>query len=129
MNKNIKALKKIHEKIKELNRMNDLLKAKYDNDKKYTRIHKRLVEKGNISKREMLIFAALQAIKTEADQQVLKNHRMLNNEAYFEAMMEQLVIEQFEKQTKTELNTNSSEYINRLVVKEYLDEFYGRTPW
>ncbi|MEN0051637.1 MAG: type I restriction endonuclease subunit R, partial [Bacteroidota bacterium] len=129
MNRNIGALRKIHEKIKELNRKNDLLKQKYEEDKKYARIHKRVVEKGGISKRETQIFAALQDVKSAADLQVLLNYRMLNNEAYFEAMMERLVIEQFEKQTKTELNTASSEFINRLVVKEYLDEFHGRTAW
>ena len=127
MNRNIGALRQIQDKIRELNRKNNLLKAKYDNDKKYARIHKRLVERGNISKREILLFLALQGVKSEADIQIFLNHRLLNNEAYFETMMEQLVIKQFEEKTKIELDTNSSEFINRLVVKEYLDEFHGRT--
>ena len=50
MNANIGALNKIHEKIKELNRQNNLLSNKYNNDPKYARIHKRLLERGNISK-------------------------------------------------------------------------------
>jgi type I restriction enzyme R subunit len=40
MTQNIGSLKKIHEKIKELNRQNDLLKDKYKNDMKYARVHK-----------------------------------------------------------------------------------------
>jgi len=49
MKKNIGALNKIYAKIKELNRQNNLLKDKYDNDPKYVRVHKRLTDKGNIS--------------------------------------------------------------------------------
>ncbi len=35
----------IYEKGKELERKNQLLKAKYENDEKYSRLHKRLMEK------------------------------------------------------------------------------------
>ena len=44
MNQNIVALNKIHDKVKELNRENNLLRQKYKGDRKYTRIHKRLNE-------------------------------------------------------------------------------------
>ena len=46
MNANIGALNEIHEKVKELNRQNNQLCAKYHGDAKYTRIHKRLLERG-----------------------------------------------------------------------------------
>jgi type I restriction enzyme R subunit len=55
MRKNIGALTKIYEKVKELNRQNNLLKDKYNSDPKYARIHKRLVEKGTISEKESKI--------------------------------------------------------------------------
>ena len=37
MESNIKALNKIYDKAKELDRKNQLLKAKYNNDEKYAR--------------------------------------------------------------------------------------------
>ena len=126
MRKNIGALTKIYEKIKELNRQNELLKSKYNNDPKYARIHKRLVEKGNISEKESKIFEALQSVKNEADLQVLQNTKLLNNESYFSTQMMRLVIDQFKNKNKIPLNADASKYINSLVVNEYINEFYGK---
>jgi type I restriction enzyme, R subunit len=125
MNANIGALNKIHEKIKELNRQNNLLSSKYNNDPKYARIHKRLVERGDISKRESQIFEALAGVKIDADEKVLSNTDMLNNESYFERMMISNVITRFKNEQKIELNTDATKYINKLVVNEYINEFNG----
>jgi type I restriction enzyme R subunit len=125
MKANIASLRKIHEKIKELNRQNNLLRDKYHQDEKYARIHKRLVERGNISKRESELFEALESIKNEADETVLQNTRILNNEGYFDQLMIRLVINKFVKENHIQLDAESSRFINRLVVKEYMDEFNG----
>jgi type I restriction enzyme R subunit len=126
MRRNIGALTQIYEKIKELNRQNNLLKDKYNSDPKYARIHKRLLENGSITKKESQIYDALQAVKNEADLQVLQNTRLLNNQDYFSSQMMRLVIEQFMNRHKFALNAESSKYINNLVVNEYINEFYGR---
>jgi len=125
MKKNIGALRKIYEKVKELNRQNNLLKAKYNSDPKYARIHKRLVENKRITDRESQIIDALQLVKQNADLQVLQNTNLLNNESYFTSQMMQLVIDQFHNKNKIKLNAESSQYINNLVVNEYMNEFYG----
>jgi len=127
MKHNIGALTKIYEKIKELNRQNNLLKDKYNSDPKYARIHKRLVEKGTISAKESHIYEALINVKRNADVQVLQNTKLLKNEDYFGTEMMRLVIDQFKNRNKINLNVDSSKYINNLVVKEYMNEFYGRT--
>jgi len=127
MKANIGALKEIHAKILELNRQNKLLQAKYDNDPKYCRIHKRLVEKGGLTKRESQLFEALQSVKNEADLQVIQNSRLLQNEGYLDKMMIKLVINQFVKQNNIKLNPETSKFINNLVVQEYTNEFHGRT--
>lgn len=127
MKQNIGALQKIFDKVSELNRKNNLLKAKYENDAKYCRIHKRIVERGGISQRESELFEALQGIKNEADDKVLQNNKLLNNESYFETMMIRLVIDQFVNKNKIKLDPDASKYINHLVVKEYTNEFQGRT--
>ena len=126
MRRNIGALTQIYEKIKELNRQNNLLKDKYNSDPKYARIHKRLVENGVISKKESQIYDALQSVKSEADLQVLQNTRLLNNQEYFSSQMMRLIIEQFKNKNSFALNAESSKYINHLVVNEYINEFYGK---
>lgn len=123
MNSNINSLNKIQAKVKELNRQNDLLRAKYSNDPKYARIHKRLVESCKISEQERRIHEALNAVKVTADDQVLQNTQILTNTSYFERMMMPLVIDQFNTQQKINIDADASRYINNLVVKEYMNEF------
>ena len=128
MNRNIGALNQIHEKVKELNRQNIQLKAKYHGDAKYTRIHKRLLERGTLTEPERRIFEALTDVKIQADEQVLQNTQLLDNDSYFERMMMPLVIGEFQTRHKINLNPDVSRYINQLVVTEYMNEFApGRT--
>ncbi|MDD2659613.1 MAG: type I restriction endonuclease [Methylococcales bacterium] len=130
MTANIDALNKIHERIKELNRENNQLRQKYHGDAKYTRIHKRLLEHGGISDSERKIFEAITGIKQDADEQVLQNTRILDNESYFERAMMPLVISRFMDQQQIKLNADASRYINHLVVAEYLKEFNtGASNW
>lgn len=127
---NIDALNKIHERVKELNRQNNQLRQKYLGDAKYTRIHKRLQERGGISESERKIFAALTGVKQDADEQVLNNSQILDNESYFERQMMPLVIRRFMNEQSIKLNPDASRYINHLVVAEYLKEFNaGNRAW
>ena len=123
MTANIGALNAIHEKVKELNRQNNQLRAKYHGDSKYTRIHKRLLERGTLSEAERHIFEALNGVKQQADNQVLQNTQLLANESYFERMIMPLVIGEFQPRQKIRLNPDASRTINRLVVAEYMNEF------
>jgi len=129
MNQNIESLNKIYDKVKELNRQNALLRAKYSNDSKYARIHKRLMENKAISETERKIHVALSGVKLAADEQVLQNTQILNNESYFEKLMMPLVIDQFRNQQQFNLNPEAARYINGLVVKEYMNEFNGTQTW
>jgi type I restriction enzyme R subunit len=81
--------------VKELNRQNNQLRAKYRGDAKYTRIHKRLQERGALSQTERRLFEALNGVKAQADEQVLQNTQLLNNERYFEGLMQPIVIGEF----------------------------------
>ena len=128
MKKNIGSLQQIFDKVTELNRKNNLLKAKYENDVKYVRMHKRILERGNISKRESEICETLLDIKKQIDKRVLMNVKLLDNESYFEKLMIQIVIESFEK-TKFMLEPESAKYINSCLVKEYINEYKGMGRW
>jgi type I restriction enzyme R subunit len=122
MKVNIASLQQILETVTELNRKNNLLKAKYRNDAKYARIHKRILEKGSISKRESEICEILLNIKKQTDEKVLINNKLLNNESYFEQLLMRTVIDNF-AETKIKLSPDNAKYINNLVVKEYINEF------
>lgn len=128
MTANIQELERIYKSITDLNRRNNDLKHKYSNDEKYVRIHKRIREKQNINAREITIFEALMDIKKEADEKVLENARMLNNESYFTQFMSPVVINNFEKHN-IKLDLVSADEINTSATKEYLNEFNNTQIW
>jgi type I restriction enzyme R subunit len=126
MERNIKELETIYNAAKELERKNQLLKAKYDNDEKYARLHKRLMEKDPLTDSESKLFEALQSLKKEVDIQILQNSKMLENESFVLKMMGRLVIEQLKNKHNIQLDADTSKRINGMIVKEYMNEFYGR---
>lgn len=128
MKQNIASLQQIFDKVTELNRKNNLLKAKYENDAKYARTHKRIMEQGTVPKRESEICDTLMDIKKQADERVLINTKLLNNESYFEQLMMQMVVMGFEK-TNINLELDTANYINHCIVKEYINEYQGTSLW
>ena len=128
MKENIVSLQQIYDKITELNRKNNLLKAKYNNDEKYARVHKRIIERGSISKRESELYTILMGIKEQADDKVLRNTNTLTNDGFFEQLMTQTVVNNFEK-SGVNLDSDSAVYVNQCVSKEYLNEFKGNQLW
>jgi len=130
LSKNILILNKILEKVRELNLQNERLTMKYDGDKKYARLHKRLMEKNFLSKKGSRIFGALQGIKSLTDDEVLKNSKLLDNESYFEKNMLKLIVKELKhKQKIANLDVTSAKYINNLVVKEYINEYNNVFEW
>ncbi len=126
MESNIKALNAIYNRAKELERKNQLLRAKYDNDEKYTRLHKRLMEKDPLTDSESKLFEALKGLKTEVDNQIQQNAKMLENESFVEKMVMRIVIDQFKNKQHIPLTAFATKRINGLIVKEYMNEYYGR---
>jgi len=126
MEANIRELEKIYDKARELERKNQLLKAKYDNDAKYARLHKRLMEKDPLTDSESKLFEALQGLKKEIDDHILQNANILENESFVEKMILRLVINQLKNRFNLPLDAERSQAINHLIVKEYLNEYYGR---
>lgn len=126
MEANIKALQDIYDQAKELERKNQLLRAKYDNDEKYARLHKRLMEKNPLTESESKLFEALQGLKQEVDNQLQQNAQILENESYVERMIMRFVLEQFKNKQNIPMDLDASKRVNAMVVKEYMNEFYGR---
>jgi len=128
MTKNIVSLQAIFDQVAELNRRNNLLKAKYKNDPKFVRTHKRVMESGSLSKRESEVFETLMEIKKQADEKILINQRLLENDSFFDQLMRKTVIDGFDS-TNVKLDAKSAQFINACLVKEYLNEYHGAPAW
>lgn len=83
MKSNIDELERIRKAAAQQNLKDQMLCAKYGNDAKYMRTHKRLKENPPPIGSDPVIFGILMGVKTEVDQKVLKNQRMMDNHAYF----------------------------------------------
>lgn len=125
MRANMATIRKIFDAISDLNRRNNLLKAKYEYDEKYARVHKRLREKRVVGSKDVEVFSVLAELKQQTDSAVLNNYRLLENESYFTGMLMPMVIRGFTA-LNISLDPESAQYINTCVAKEYIDEFNGR---
>ena len=126
MEGNINELEKIYDKANELRRKNELIAEKYDNDKKYARLHKRLMEKDPLTNNEQLLFNALQSLKEKIDEEVLSNTKKMENEAVIEKMMGRIVIEQLKNKHHLQMDMAKVKRVQSLIVKEYMNEYYDR---
>ena len=125
MENNINALNEINAKAKELERKNQLLKAKYDNDEKYARLHKRLMEKDPLTESESKLFDALNGLKHSVDGQIQKNSKMLANEEFVSKMIKRLVISEFKDKQNITMTASSVQRVDGYLVKEYMNEYSG----
>jgi type I restriction enzyme R subunit len=121
---NIILLRSIYDRVIEQNRRDALLKAKYENDAKFTRIHKRLVEKkiSGWNNHELAINQALLGIKHNTDSQLLLNYALLENEAFFASNIQPTIIAEF-KIGKLNLDAVTAKQIDDLIVAEYMNEY------
>jgi len=83
------------------------------------------MEKDPLTNNESKLFDALKGLKAAVDEQIEQNAKMLENESFVEKMTMRLVIDQFKTKQHIPLNTTSTKRINRLVVKEYMNEYHG----
>ena len=126
MESNITALNEIYDKSKELDRKNQLLKAKYNNDEKYARLHKRLMKKDPLTDRESKLFELLSGLKREVDLKIEQNTQILSNENFVNQMVTRLIIDEFKTKNNISLTAEVAKNINTLLVKEYMNEYRGQ---
>ena len=125
MRENMLLLRSIYDRVTELNRKNALLKAKYDLDEKYARVHKRLTENGGFTAKESQLHEALMNVKEQTDEQVLNNKNVISNEAYFKKQLMQIVINEFITKQNIKLDFDTTQSINNLIVNEYMYQYAG----
>lgn len=83
MQRNIQDLERIRKAATQQNLRDQMLCAKYQNDVKYMRTHKRIKATPPPIGSDPVIFRVLMGIKTSVDLKVLKNQHMMDNPAYF----------------------------------------------
>ncbi|WP_313375338.1 type I restriction endonuclease subunit R [Chishuiella sp.] len=126
MVENMHLLQKIYDQAKELNRKNALLRAKYEQDEKYARIHKRLMDKSILNAKEIQLHNALMQVKQQVDETIGNQAEMVHNEAYFKKYLMTLVINEFKKKEKIDLDYKTTENINQLISQEYIQQYYNK---
>ncbi len=120
---NIILLRSIYDRITEQNRLDALLRAKYEHDEKFARIQKRVIEMNPAwGGRLVHINQALLGIKHETDNRILYQTAVLNNEPFFAQTIQPLVITNFGSNA-LKLDTTAAKQINGLVVGEYMREY------
>ena len=115
----------VMEKIREINRRNNQLKQMYNNDEKFARTHKRVVQRGLISKRETEVCENLNTIKQKVDEKVLLNSGVLRNDPYFEQTVRQLI-----SLSLSNLNVKATledkQFITAQIANEYLQQYHNQ---
>jgi type I restriction enzyme R subunit len=113
----------IYDKIKELNRKNNVLKAKFGGDKKFARIYKTIEPSGLPSANNPLL-TLLERIKESIDEVVLQNENMLSKKPYFERLVGQKITEIWRKpEFEQKLNADIIERLIKYVSDEYFEQY------
>ena len=121
MKANIDELERIRKAAVQQNLRDQMLCAKYGNDAKFMRTHKRLKETPPPIGSDPVIFGILMGVKTEVDQKVLKNQRMMDNHAYFTQEIMPTIIQSC-RTHGVQPTLDQVRYIDTCISDEYLAE-------
>lgn len=119
-------------KIREINRLNNMLKRKYREDEKFVRIHKRICEenakrsippeKPVISLRETEIMENLNLVKDMIDDAIYYNVHILANEPVFnQNVLRDISLKLNEMNIKASIEDRK--FIQRQIAEEYLGDY------
>lgn len=121
MQANIIELERIRREAAQRNLRDQMLCAKYGNDAKYMRTHKRLKESPPPLGSDPLIFGILMGVKKAVDEKVLRNQRMMDNHAYFSKEIMPTIIQSCRNHGVTP-TADQVRYIDSCVAGEYFAE-------
>ncbi|MHA0305675.1 DEAD/DEAH box helicase family protein [Mesomycoplasma ovipneumoniae] len=118
--------------IKKINKDNNNLLAKYDNDQKFVRIHKRILEliKKNADEKYELILSnneimnVLKRIKNNIENEIYKKNSILNNQGYFKKTISSTIYNIFyeEKIKKNDEDNEFIDFIINNIQEEYTNQ-------
>lgn len=121
----VNYMKEVMAKIRAINRRNENLKRMYNSDEKFVRTHKRVIERGLISKRETEVCEALMSIKQIIDEKVLLNSGILRNDPFFEQTVTSLISSGLNKlNIKAEIS--DKKFITTQISGQYLSQYHNQ---
>ena len=121
MQENMIILEELRERIKQRNSKDEMLIIKYENDIKFMRIHKRIKEANIENVSEIVLNQMLLEIKHEIDLMLIKNHKLMDNEAFFEGKITPIIFKT-SLEYEIRLNVEQIKFITRNILEEYIEE-------
>lgn len=125
----IDYMDEVMKKIREINRRNEMLKKKYQQDERFVRIHKRIreanaerPERPIISAEEYEIAENLSKMKQDIDHRLFLNIHMLDNEDSFKQDVLSIIGQEL-RNMKIRADLKDRKYINNLITSEYLQQY------
>lgn len=118
------SLKKIYDRMIEINRRNNLLRDKYRGDVKAARVHKKLAATSSFGFSDPNeIYSTIIYVKDVIDDQIKKNEYIIDNEGYFRDEVLKAIAETF---GTTQVNSFEALRIaSEMLSDEYIKEFKG----
>lgn len=131
-NEQAKVLDDVLKKLAELKRKNKALASKYNDDMKFARVHKRIIEENKkrrsknikpiISDYDKDIAITLNAIKNYIDQKVYDRNDILKKDAYFEQTVMQEITKSL-KDLKISGERNDKLFMRTKIASQYLNQY------
>jgi len=118
----IDELNKLYNNVFEINNYNENLSKKYFGDKKFTRIHKRLLALLPINEKQLL--KVLLSIKNIMDTMIENNENVLASEDYIEKEVASKAWDIFDD-NNIDVELNTIKNISHIIVSEYLNQYKG----
>ena len=121
MQAHIIELERIRRAAAQQNLRDRMLCAKYGNDAKFMRTHKRLKESPPPIGSDPIIFGILMGVKKAVDEKVLRNQRMMDNRPYFSKEIMPTIIQSC-RSHGVQPTIDQVRYIDTCVAGEYFAE-------
>jgi len=123
MEENMSLLDDLRRRAADQNRKDEMLCRKYGGDVKFLRSHKRLRERcSDVIGQDTALFRVLLSMKHEADEKVLLNSHVLDNEGYFTQEMERVAVKSCEENNIPLSSPRVIRCLSRCVSREYYAE-------
>ncbi len=117
-------LKHIYDRIRELNRKNQVILDKFYGDRKFARTYKLLEPSGRVNQNQPL-FDVLSEIKKSVGEKLSINENLVDSGGYFSNLIGQTTVESMESSQTPSIDAVTATRLRDLLVDEYIKEFRG----
>ena len=121
MQSNMLELVKLRDKAKMQNTRNEMLVAKYENDIKFVRIHKRLKEAKFDNIQDYELNKILLEIKHQIDEMLVKSYKLMDNVPYFIGSIKPVVM-RVAMANGINVKVEQIDFIANNILEEYVEE-------